>query len=201
MWPPPVFTVNGGRPRDPDTIRQRFHRRVSVFSAVSQCWVPKSVPTRLRYRRSEGCRKQAPLRPDATRWSSISARDYGEAVADDDDARAELLRKFDEAIAGADLGDLRQLTDSLAGLAGVMPKLLARPELRRAPRADVAIFRVRVDLDDASPPIWRRLDRTGDLQSRRPPGIDFSANAFRLAPAGWDNLPCASRLHQQGVSR
>ena len=44
-----------------------------------------------------------------------------------------------------------------------MPKPLARPELRRAPRADVAIFRVRVDLDDASPPIWRRLDVRSDL--------------------------------------
>ena len=84
-----------------------------VFSAVPLCLVP-NLFTRLRNQRSDAENK--PAVPDATRWSSISPRDYGEAVADDDDARAELLRKFEEAIAGADLGDLRQLTDSLTGL-------------------------------------------------------------------------------------
>ncbi|OBH00926.1 hypothetical protein A5698_08380 [Mycobacterium sp. E136] len=38
-----------------------------------------------------------------------------------------------------------------------------RPELRRPPRADLAIYRVRVDLDEAQPPIWRRLDMRSDV--------------------------------------
>jgi hypothetical protein len=94
---------------------------------------------------------------------SILAPYYGEAVADADDAKAEMLRKFEEAIAGAELGDLRQLATHLTGLAGGMPEPLARPDLRRAPRAEVAIYRIRIDLDDASPPVWRRLDLRSDL--------------------------------------
>jgi hypothetical protein len=38
-----------------------------------------------------------------------------------------------------------------------------RPELRRPRRAEPAIYRVRVDLDDARPPIWRRLDLRSDV--------------------------------------
>jgi hypothetical protein len=84
-------------------------------------------------------------------------------VAADDNARAELLRRFEASIAGAELADLRQLADDLTGFAAGRPKPLARPELRRAPRDGVAIYRVRVDLDDAHPPIWRRLDLRSNL--------------------------------------
>jgi hypothetical protein len=96
--------------------------------------------------------------------SSISARDYGEAVADDNDARAELLRRFEAAIAGAEFGNSRQPANDLAGLPAGRPKrlVLVRPELRRTPRDEVAIYRVRVDLDKAEPPIWRRLDLRSD---------------------------------------
>ncbi|MGE2689095.1 plasmid pRiA4b ORF-3 family protein [Mycolicibacterium pulveris] len=38
-----------------------------------------------------------------------------------------------------------------------------RPELRRPPRDEPAIYRVRVDLDNARPPIWRRLDLRSDM--------------------------------------
>jgi hypothetical protein len=78
--------------------------------------------------------------------SSISARDSGEALADDHDPRAKLLRRFEAAIAGAELGDLRQLANDLTGIAARRPKRLVRPELRRAPRDEVAIYRVRVNL-------------------------------------------------------
>ena len=84
-------------------------------------------------------------------------------MADNDDAKAELLRKFEEAIAGADLGDLRRFAHDLTGFIGGMPESSARRDLRRMPRTDVAIFRVRVDLDNATPPIWRRLDLRSDL--------------------------------------
>ncbi|WP_264072478.1 plasmid pRiA4b ORF-3 family protein [Mycolicibacterium pulveris] len=38
-----------------------------------------------------------------------------------------------------------------------------RPELRRPPRDELAVYRVRVDLDQARPPIWRRLDLRSDV--------------------------------------
>lgn len=38
-----------------------------------------------------------------------------------------------------------------------------RPDLRRPRRTDAATYRVRADLDDAAPPIWRRLDMRSDV--------------------------------------
>ena len=40
---------------------------------------------------------------------------------------------------------------------------MPRPDLRRLRRRDVVVYRLRVDIDDASPPIWRRLDLRSDL--------------------------------------
>lgn len=44
-----------------------------------------------------------------------------------------------------------------------VPRPALRPDLRRPRRADQAVYRVRVDLDNARPPIWRRLDLRSDL--------------------------------------
>lgn len=79
----------------------------------------------------------------------------------DDDA--ELLRKFQESIAGLDGADLRQLAGRLTGFVDLDPATTARPDLRHPRRAEVAVFRLRVDLDRARPPIWRRLDLRSDL--------------------------------------
>ncbi len=40
----------------------------------------------------------------------------------------------------------------------------ARPSLRRSPPDEVSTYRVRVDLDHADPPIWRRLELRSDLR-------------------------------------
>ena len=40
----------------------------------------------------------------------------------------------------------------------LVPVPAARPDLRRARRRDVVVYRVRVDLDDSDPTIWPRLD-------------------------------------------
>ncbi|GAB3038215.1 plasmid pRiA4b ORF-3 family protein [Mycobacterium bourgelatii] len=40
---------------------------------------------------------------------------------------------------------------------------MSRPDLRRARRRDVVIYRVRVHLDDSDPTIWRRLDLRSNL--------------------------------------
>lgn len=79
------------------------------------------------------------------------------------DDRDELLRQFEAAISGMELADLRQLGDSLATFADPMPQAGERPDLRRPARDEPAMFRIRVDLDHAEPPIWRRLDLRSDL--------------------------------------
>src|SRR4051794_1164372 len=84
-------------------------------------------------------------------------------MSGEDDEQAELLRKFQAATSGMEVADLRQLAADLTLLGGRMARRSARPELRR-PRLDgLKLFRVRVDLDGAEPPIWRRLDLRSDL--------------------------------------
>src|SRR6478672_3220301 len=45
----------------------------------------------------------------------------------------------------------------------VVTDLEARPDLRHVRRGDVVVYRVRVDIDDADPPIWRRIDLRSDI--------------------------------------
>ena len=45
----------------------------------------------------------------------------------------------------------------------LVPVPAARPDLRYPRRRDIAIYRIRVDLDNAQPPIWRRLDLRSNL--------------------------------------
>ena len=45
----------------------------------------------------------------------------------------------------------------------LIPDPVSRPDLRRTRRRDVVVYRVRAELDDADPPIWRRLDLRSDL--------------------------------------
>src|SRR5262245_29936730 len=89
--------------------------------------------------------------------------EYGCAVSGEKDDQAELLRKFEAAISGMELSDLRQQAGDLTLIGGPMARNQTRPELRR-PRLDAAaIYRIRVDLDHARPPIWRRLELRSDL--------------------------------------
>ena len=45
----------------------------------------------------------------------------------------------------------------------LVPVPAARPDLRYPRRRDIAIYRIRIDLDYAQPPIWRRLDLRSNL--------------------------------------
>ncbi|WP_231976691.1 plasmid pRiA4b ORF-3 family protein [Mycobacterium sp. E740] len=56
----------------------------------------------------------------------------------------------------------------------------SRPELRRPQRAELVICRVRVELDDARPPIWRRLDLRSDMT------LDVLHQALQVA-FSWDD--------------
>jgi hypothetical protein len=83
-----------------------------------------------------------------------------------DDHRDELLRRFESAISGAGLDDLRQLIGDLTPLSASPvggPARTAHRELRRPPLQQVRIFRVRVDLKGSQPRIWRRLELRSDL--------------------------------------
>jgi Plasmid pRiA4b ORF-3-like protein len=83
-----------------------------------------------------------------------------------DDRQADIRRRFEAIIGGAELDDLRQLAGALSRL-GVPPVEHARPrrrpELRRPRLAELQRFVVRVDLRHAKPPIWRRLEVRSDL--------------------------------------
>jgi len=81
-------------------------------------------------------------------------------TADDKD---ELLRKFEAAISGMELSDLHQLAGNLTMLSGRLPSPAGRPDLRRPQLVEPARYRIRVDLNHAKPPIWRRLDLRSDL--------------------------------------
>lgn len=76
----------------------------------------------------------------------------------------DLRRQFDALISGADPSDLRQLAGQMSLVAGGdFAKRTSNPHLRHPRRKVPAIFRIRVDLNDAHPPIWRRLDLRSDL--------------------------------------
>lgn len=107
-----------------------------------------------------------------------------------DDPDADVQRRFDALVSGLGLDDLR-------GLAQVLPirgERLSRPELRRPPMRDRQVFRVRVDLDDSDPVIWRRLELRSDL----PLNVvhqaiqsafgwwDYHLNRFTLGGGPWD---------------
>ena len=84
-------------------------------------------------------------------------------MASPDDPQAELLRRFEAAVSGSELADLRRLAGDVGLVDGRLVRRTTRPELRRPRLGELRILRVRVDLDHADPPIWRRLDLRSDL--------------------------------------
>ena len=69
-------------------------------------------------------------------------------------------------LAGASPADLQQMLARLMS-ASPLHDAAAVPSRRRAPRAEVMTYRIRVDLQEAKPPIWRRLEVTSDLMLDR----------------------------------
>jgi hypothetical protein len=90
----------------------------------------------------------------------------------DENPRTRALREFQEQLTGLDLPQLQALAQSLLArgresaesqLAERQLLVARRPE-RRRPRRDVEVtYRVRADLSDTKPPVWRRLDLSSSL--------------------------------------
>lgn len=67
----------------------------------------------------------------------------------------------------------------------LVPEPAARPDLRRTRRRDVVAYRIRVDIDGATPSIWRRLDVRSNVT------LDLLHQALQVA-FDWT----ASHLHR-----
>jgi hypothetical protein len=101
------------------------------------------------------------------------------SVTGRDSDPAELHRRFEELIAGMDLDDLKVLTGQVLSFPDRMrTKPERRPSLRKPRRREPALLRVRVDLEHAKPPIWRRLDVRSDI------GLDVFHQVLQRA-FGW----------------
>jgi Plasmid pRiA4b ORF-3-like protein len=85
-----------------------------------------------------------------------------------------------------DLDDLKELAGQLLAFPSRVPaKPEPRPSLQKPRRSAPALLRVRVDLEQAKPPIWRRLDVRSDI------GLDVFHQVLQSA-FGWAD----SHLHR-----
>jgi hypothetical protein len=105
----------------------------------------------------------------------------------------ELLREFEAAVKGMGLDELRALTDKVASgrlldVDGSRASDAAGRSRRRPRRDDTVMFRVRADLEDAMPLIWRRLELRSDLY------LD-SVHQVLQAAFGWRD----SHLHRFAI--
>jgi hypothetical protein len=80
--------------------------------------------------------------------------------------QADLLKQYNQAIAGLGRDELRDVLQQLLamGSAAVDPFARKPPPSRRRPRRDnVVTYQVRIDLNETKPPVWRRLELASDL--------------------------------------
>jgi Plasmid pRiA4b ORF-3-like protein len=78
----------------------------------------------------------------------------------------DMMRQFTAAISGMNSGELQGVLRELMAAAAPDQGLSARaapPSRRRPRRPGVVTYRVRVDLEGARPPLWRRLELSSDL--------------------------------------
>lgn len=75
------------------------------------------------------------------------------------------MRRFQEQLAGLDDATANAVAQRLTGEVAESSRFSfpAPPSARRPPRADVVTLRVRVDLRDTKPPLWRRLELASDM--------------------------------------
>lgn len=118
--------------------------------------------------------------------------------AGDADAAAELNAKFADMIGRMRLHDLQSLAGQLLSmdrLAGLDARAGGPPANRRRDRRpDAVTLRVRVDLQDVKPPIWRRLELSSHLTLDELHQViqtsfgwtDTHLHRFACGPSVWD---------------
>jgi hypothetical protein len=108
---------------------------------------------------------------------------------DDKPDQAELLKQFEAQLTGMGTTDLHRLLNQMRGsFSGFAAPERPAPSQRRERRADVVTYRVRVDLSDTKPPLWRHLELASDMH------LDELHDVLQIA-FGWTN----SHLHQFSV--
>src|SRR5690625_972550 len=79
------------------------------------------------------------------------------------DGSDEFRRRFDEIVAEMSPDDIHEMLGTLMGPGSIRGARAPRPDLRRTPLEEPAVLTVRLDLEEAQPPIWRRLELRSDL--------------------------------------
>jgi hypothetical protein len=106
------------------------------------------------------------------------------------DVPEDVVRRLTEMMPGMSPEDLREMLRNLKAVAIPEADPFARPtppSRRRPRRSDVVTYRVRVDLQQTRPPLWRRLELSSDLF------LDEVHGVIQLV-FGWDD----SHLHEFG---
>lgn len=102
----------------------------------------------------------------------------------------ELLRQFRAQLSEMNSEEIHGILNGLLDASGRTVRRPERPELRRPPLEEPALFTLRVDLEHAVPPIWRRLELRSDLTLEEVHGILqtafgwFDAHLWRFAAGG-----------------
>ena len=102
----------------------------------------------------------------------------------------ELLRQFRQRLSEMSSEEIHGILNGLLDASGRAVRRPERPDLRHPPREEPALFTLRVDLEHASPPIWRRLELRSDLMLEEVHGILqtafgwFDAHLWRFAAGG-----------------
>src|SRR5690625_6381672 len=99
------------------------------------------------------------------------------------DGSDEFRRRFDEIVAEMSPDDIHEMLETLMGPGSITGARAPRPELRRTPLEEHAVLTVRLDLEEAQPPIWRRLELRSDLtlaQVHRIIQVSFDWLDYRL---------------------
>ena len=101
-----------------------------------------------------------------------------------------LVRHFREQLGEMSSEEIHGILSGLLDPSGRSMRRPKRPDLRRPPLEEPALFTLRVDLEHAVPPIWRRLELRSDLTLEEVHGILqtafgwFDAHLWRFAGGG-----------------
>jgi hypothetical protein len=165
-------------PRPARRLTEHLTAIVRAATAAERAgeWWTSAIPCRRRPGRRACLGRIAILRdqpPVPIHWRCSNCTDEG-TISNWEESPYDLRRRglsavdeIHEVVVGDEIAASLQEAVRATGAPGdrvtAVPLRPERPDLRLPRRRDVAIFRVRVDLDRANPPIWRRIELRSDL--------------------------------------